>query len=61
MTYQDLIETIQAESQHNPEILAQDVMIYDSQNDEYYAISYTDITEEKTCDALDPDHFIIAY
>ena len=61
MTYQELLETIQHEAEENPEILLQDVTIYDSENDEYYPLSFTDLTEAKTCVELDPGHLILGY
>jgi hypothetical protein len=61
MTYQELLEAIQEEADKNPEILLQDATVYDSENDEYYPLSFTDLTESKTCIELDPGHLILGY
>ena len=57
MTYKQLITNLNDAIRKNPEILGQDVTIYDPAADEFYGAHATDITVED--DVLDKGHFII--
>ena len=63
MTYADLLATLQTLT---PEQLAQDVTVFDMDNEETYALNDSDITgqeDEQTIrpesDVLDPGHFYL--
>jgi hypothetical protein len=59
LTYLQLIENICKAAEKNPEVMQQNVTVYDITQEEFYPVPHTQITKED--DVLDKGHFYLKF